>query len=435
MEQASEPFCWFDSSRRSGSSGRQSVLCEASSTAVALGRSCRRDDARPQFAAEMRCAFERGRARRDIAPDARAEFLGGWIGYLGYEAQIEFDPALPDRNEVLPFPRGWFLTADRGVTVSHEDDTTTLWEWTHGAGASETLEGWAELLQHEHSGGNSPPAHPWSVANGAVDPEWHRESVAEILRRIAAGDVYQVNLTTPVRVQPGSDPLGLYLRLREVSPGAYSGFLRLPGLTVLASSPEQFFSVRGDRVVSRPMKGTRARAAEDIRDREVVEELRSAEKDRAENLMIVDLIRNDLGKVAKVGSVEVERLFDVETYTTVHQMTSTVVASLAGGQDVFSVLGALFPPGSMTGAPKVEACRVIRALEPTPRGLYSGCLGLIDWRGDAVFNVVIRTLVGSPSGWSWSVGGGIVADSTPELEYQEALDKLAALNQTLSRSS
>ncbi len=177
--------------------------------------------------------------------------------------------------------------------------------------------------------------------------------------------------------------------------------------------------------MTRPMKGTRPRANEPEADAVLRAALERSEKDRAENVMIVDLMRNDLGRIAEVGSVEVPALFTIEDYATVFQMTSSVRARLETGADVFSVFDALHPPGSMTAAPKIRATETIRELAPKPRGIYSGCLGFIDWSGDAVFNVVIRTLIAREDEASWSVGGGIVADSSAHEEYQEALDKLA----------
>lgn len=430
-------LCWLDSGIQRAGSGRVSVLCQAPKTAFALGRSCRRADADPLLTPRLRAAFERGRERRPGCGRSE-EFTGGWIGYVAYEAQIDFDAYFPDRNAVLPFPRLWFVTVNRGVTVNHAEGRTTLWAWESAGGTAPDFDAWTAAL------GSPPVATPadagvvgsgWALRDVPLDRQWYCASVAEILERIAAGEVYQVNLTAPVDVRAGVDPLRLYLSLRSVSAGDYSAFIRWPGLTILASSPEEFFRLSDKTVMSRPMKGTRARSGEPLAEADRREELRTSEKDRAENLMIVDLVRNDLGRIAIVGSVEVSDLFSVEEYSTVYQMTSTVRAQLRPGEDVFSALSALFPPGSMTGAPKIQATRVIRQLEPGPRGIYSGCLGLIDWSGDAVFNVVIRTLVSHRDGASWSVGGGIVADSVPEAEYREALAKLEAMKRAVSRAA
>ena len=422
--------CWFDSGVGHPGLGDQSVLCEASQTSFALGRSCRRRDADVRALQRMRAAFRRTRpaawATREAPPEL---FLGGWVGYLSYEAQVDIDPAFPGRDVDLPYPRAWFRVAHRGVTVSHRHDATWLWVWSESQSPPDLLERWATQLE----GPRVPPqplgSTAWTVDPIDIDGQWHADAVTSILERIGSGEIYQANLTAPVAVTPGRDPLALHQHLRAASPGDYAVYLRWPDLAVVASSPEQFFALSSGVARSRPMKGTRKRVGDPEEDARLAAELAASEKDRAENLMIVDLVRNDMGRVARVGSVQVPERFTVERYATVHQMTSTVVAELADGEDAFSLLGALFPPGSMTGTPKVQATRVIRELEDWPRGLYSGCVGFVSWSGDAVFNVVIRTVVSHPGGATWSVGGGIVADSTPEAELAEAIHKLRALSE------
>lgn len=428
-DQQRKPLCWFDSNRGLPGLREFSVLCQGHQTGFALGRSCRREDASLGCVDRLRAAFERDQKGHPLSPEQQrtSPFLGGWVGYLAYESQIDFDEAFPGRSATLPYPRLWFLRADRGVTVSHTDRTTTLWSW-HTDDNEQTFDGWLPLLEHETVGEEVVSPDGWEVKTDSLDEHWYCEAVENILERIAAGEVYQVNLTTPVTVRAGVQPLGLYSKLRRVSPGDYSAFLHWPNLTVLASSPEQFFSIAGEVITVRPMKGTRRRGTTPLLDQQLRNELAHSPKDQAENLMIVDLLRNDLSRIAQTGTVEVPSLFNVEEYSTVFQMTSTVRARLAHREDVFSALGALFPPGSMTGAPKIQATKVISQLEQAPRGIYSGALGLIDWSKNADFNVVIRTLVHHQLGAGWSVGGGIVADSVPTQEYDEALAKLAAIS-------
>ena len=425
-------FAWFDSALQRPEQGDVSILCETDRTAFALGRSCRRTDACPDCVSLLRTRFaEEARLFPQQSDDEPLGFTGGWVGYLAYEAQIDFDPAFPDRDDLLPYPRVWFFGADRGVTVDHRSSQTVIWEWCRPGAEQIWLDFASEALDRPATTTQS----FWDaqLPRPALDRQWHTECVHEILERIAHGDIYQANLTAPVRPTGATDVFGLYQRLREVTAGDYSAFASWPGVAVCSTSPELFFQIDGNLISARPMKGTQRRGVTTEEDRENKAHLARSAKDRAENLMIVDLLRNDIGRVADTGTVAVPSLFSVEEYATVFQMTSTIEARLAPGNDVFSVLGALFPPGSMTGAPKVEATRVIRSLEPEPRGLYSGCMGFVDWSGDARFNVVIRTLVKDPSGMSWAVGGGIVADSTAELEYAEALQKLSGLCCAISR--
>ena len=430
--QQGKPLCWFDSNRGLPGLRELSVLCQSNQTGFALGRSCRREDATSACVERLRAAFERDRRNHPISAEQRrkAPFLGGWVGYLAYESQIDFDEAFPGRSATLPYPRLWFLSAECGVTVSHTEKTTTLWSWQSGEN-NRAFDDWLPLLEGDSVQVSRPSG--WEVRADSLDEDWYCDAVKNILERIVAGEVYQVNLTTPVGLRAGIHPLGLYSQLRLVSPGDYSAFLHWPNLTVLASSPEQFFSLDDGVITARPMKGTRRRGATPILDQQLRRELAHSPKDQAENLMIVDLLRNDLSRIAQTGTVEVPSLFDVEEYATVFQMTSTVRARLLGGEDVFSALGALFPPGSMTGAPKIQATKVIHQLERSPRGIYSGALGLIDWSKNANFNVVIRTLVHHRQGTVWSVGGGIVADSDPSQEYDEALAKLAAISEAVDR--
>ena len=420
-------FSWFDSALSRPGERRVSVLCPIGGTAFAAGRSARRTSSDGLTESRLRDQFERDRLERTLTHEYPDLFLGGWIGYLAYESQIDFDPSFPDRDVVLPYPRLWFCRAEAGVTVDHDAGQTLLWAWT---GDAESLfEEWLTALDRAP---DVPPTHPWALAGEPLDPDWHSRSVRQIREHIAAGDAYQVNLTAPAGLHGRGSLLALYQALRSASPGDYCAYFDWPGLAICSSSPEHFFSLRGDLVTARPMKGTRPRGESPQTDAELRAELTQSEKDRAENVMIVDLIRHDLGRVARVGSVEVPTLFEVEEYTTVYQLTSTVTCRLDDGKDVFALLAVMLPPGSMTGAPKVQATRIIRELEPQARGIYSGCLGFIDFRGDATFNVVIRTIVSDRSGARCAVGGGIVWDSDEAVEYREALNKLEGVRRALA---
>lgn len=240
---------------------------------------------------------------------------------------------------------------------------------------------------------------------------------------IGAGDCYQVNLTFPIPVTSQASPFDLYAALAKgaVPHGAY---VDLAGVRLLSRSPELFFRVAGDVIETRPMKGTRPRGATPEADAALIADLLGAEKDRAENLMIVDLLRNDISRICQVGSVKVPKLFEVETYPTVHQMISVVQGRLQTGTGLPEILTAMFPCGSVTGAPKIRAMEIIHELETTPRGAYCGAIGWAAPDGDMEFNVAIRTLTQIGAGqYRLNVGGGIVHDSRAEAEYEEALWK------------
>ncbi|MGQ0565170.1 MAG: aminodeoxychorismate synthase component I [Gemmobacter sp.] len=243
---------------------------------------------------------------------------------------------------------------------------------------------------------------------------------------IAAGDCYQVNLTFPMSARVTGPPLGLYAALRARGVVPHGGFVDLgDGPAIVSRSPELFFDIDAGGVIrSRPMKGTAPRDADPRRDAALSQDLAASPKARAENLMIVDLLRNDIGRIATIGSVRVPELFAVEAFSTVHQMSSTITGRLAGPSGMAALMGALFPCGSITGAPKIRAMEIIRALEPHARGAYCGALGWMAPDGRAAFSVAIRTVSVWDGGRArFGVGGGIVADSTEDGEWEEALWK------------
>lgn len=259
------------------------------------------------------------------------------------------------------------------------------------------------------------------------------DMVNQAQRHIAAGDVYQICLTNQIEINHELDPLSVFLNLREINPAPYAAFLKLGELAIVCSSPEQFLQVSPNGTVStKPIKGTRPRSEDALQDQANAEELRTNEKERAENLMIVDLMRNDIGRVARADSVRVPKLFEIESYATVHQLVSTVEAELAEGQSAFTALAAAFPGGSMTGAPKSRAMQIIEQLEAGKRGVYSGAIGYFGFNGSADFGMTIRTVVFEGSRASIGVGGGITSDSDPMAELEETKLKARALLRVLN---
>ncbi len=327
-------------------------------------------------------------------------------GFLSYEAGAAFERVLPDPAS-SETPLLWFGLFERFTEIAPDDVPAILPD----------------------------PAGAWSGApEPAIDRTTYDAQLAAVQAHIAAGDLYQANLTHAAHMSVRGDPLSLYARLRGTARAGFGAVIDTgpgpDGMTILSLSPELFFALDGTTLTCRPMKGTARRGADARADAAIVAELARDPKQRAENLMIVDLMRNDLSRVARAGTVTVPTLFAVETYPTVHQMVSTVTAEIAPDTDAIDVLAALFPCGSITGAPKIAAMQAIAAIERGPRGVYTGAIGRFDAAatdkpGDAMFNVAIRTLT-VPHGAEQArlgAGGGIVADSRSAEEWDEARAK------------
>jgi para-aminobenzoate synthetase/4-amino-4-deoxychorismate lyase len=326
---------------------------------------------------------------------------GRWVaGFLSYEAAPGFDPVLMTHEPIDGLPLAWFAAFEERLVEP----------------------AWPESARYEMGG--------WEPDQ---DRATHATALAAIRRFIGAGDTYQVNYTMRVRGRFSGDPLSAYADLIAAQAGGFGAFIDLGDSQVLSASPELFFRWDADGITTRPMKGTVGRGRWPAEDEEQRQWLAASEKDRAENLMIVDLLRNDLGRIAEYGSVEVDGLFGIERFETLWQMTSTVRAVPRPGTSLVEVLRALFPSGSVTGAPKARTMEIIRELEATPRGLYCGAVGLLAPPGSgeprAQFNVAIRTVVvdGGAGTAEYGAGGGITWDSVAEREYDEALVKTAVL--------
>ena len=328
---------------------------------------------------------------------ARGLHAAGFFAYeLGYCLEPKLSSLLPAERAVPLLWVGLFRDAH-----PLDDPGTRAWLDSHGAGER------AKIFSLKLS---------WTR-------EQYDRAFATVEDYIAAGDVYQINLTMKYRFAFEGDPVALYAALRRKQRVAYGALIHTPEFDVLSLSPELFFRREGKHLSTRPMKGTAPRGRTPREDARLKTWLAVDEKQRAENLMIVDLLRNDLGRVAKIGSVEVSDLFTVETYRSVHQMTSGITAELRSNMGLEDMLSALFPCGSVTGAPKVRAMEIIGEIEAGPRGVYTGAIGHIAPSGDAQFNVAIRTVVLEGNRGELGIGGGIVADSKAEFEYEECLLK------------
>jgi para-aminobenzoate synthetase/4-amino-4-deoxychorismate lyase len=301
---------------------------------------------------------------------------------------------------------------------------------THAPGAIPLL--WFALFEQQHAAPftSGEPAEPaaWRIDTPRAE---HAQAVARIHEEIAAGTTYQVNYTARLTRRYTGDPLAWYEVLRRAAGPGYHAYIETDEWCVLSASPELFFETDGLRIRTRPMKGTRPRGRFAEEDAVLADELRASPKERAENLMIVDLMRNDLGRVAQTGSVQVTSLYDVEKYPTVLQLTSTIEADLGTDCSLAQIMAALFPPGSVTGAPKISTMRLIAELERSPRGVYCGAIGVVE-RGRRVFNVPIRTIwLDRSSGLAeFGTGGGITTDSRAGAEYDELLTKARVVSQT-----
>ena len=394
---------------------------------------------------------------------AALPFVGGAVGYWGYELGQQLDSIELHAEDDLGLPDLVLLYVDRLIAIDHvtgrsysvglgfdHDRTAAGWKARDAADAL-ALElsglcapGLQAVDADSDGGAGSSAERGRSLVAETLLPDGLRtgfdtgdyvKAVASILDEIEAGNVYQVNLTRRLKHRFDGDVLALYDALRRVNPAPFGAFLGLPELSVLSSSPERFLRVDPTgRVESRPIKGTRPRGRDAEEDERLARELASSPKDRAENVMIVDLVRNDLGRVCQTGSVEVAELMSVESYAGVFQLVSTVTGRLNKQCDVTDLLRACFPPGSMTGAPKLAAMRVIDAQEPVRRGVYSGAIGYLDARGGADLSVVIRTLLVEGGHAYLHAGGGVVADSDPVAEHREAMDKARPLLAALALS-
>jgi para-aminobenzoate synthetase len=370
---------------------------------------------------------------RDLAehavdpPELPFGFLLGWVGYLGYELKAQCQGALVHRSTD---PDAYLIFADRGLAFDRDDDTVYLLalaprddETAARRWLTRTRDRLAGL-----AGRTAPDAAPPRTEVGEVRLRHDRNSylkmIADCLTAIERGESYEICLTNMVSVTAAIDPWPAYRALRRTSPAPFGALLRLGELSVLSTSPERFLSVSASgQVESRPIKGTRPRGNDAERDAWLRRDLATNEKDRAENLMIVDLVRNDLSRCAEVGSVRVTRIFEVETYATVHQLVSTIRATLAGDRTAVDCVRAAFPGGSMTGAPKIRTMELIDELEAGPRGVYSGAIGYFSLSGAVDLSIVIRTLVVRPAGATFGVGGAIIADSDPDDEFEETAIK------------
>jgi len=356
-------------------------------------------------------------------------FAGGLIGYLSYDfgRRLEQLPSLALDDLGLPDAQlglyAWAMVSD------HQRRTTQLvFHPSLGAPERTRLISLFETSADTETGDFKllAPMH------GDLQPEQYRSAFDKVQQYIQAGDCYQINLTQRFRAPCQGDPWRAYQALRKACPTPFSGYQQLAdGSALLSFSPERFIQVSQGQVETRPIKGTRPRAADPQQDARNAAELQASPKDRSENLMIVDLLRNDLGRTCQTGSVKVPELFSLESYPNVHHLVSSITGRLAAGKDALDLIGDSFPGGSITGAPKIRAMQIIDELEPARRALYCGSLLYVDVRGEMDSSIAIRSLLikdGQVNCWG---GGAVVADSEWQSEYEESIAKVRVLMETL----
>lgn len=381
------------------------------------------------FFARLRNAL-RALGHADAPADIELPFTGGLLGFLAYDfgSRLERLPANAAQDLQLPPARlglyAWALVNDHHSQTAHLvfhpklDDTKR-----------------EQLIERFES---APPSVQTSFRLGSpfkadLERAEYKDAIVRIQHYIQAGDCYQVNFAQRFRASCSGDPWQAYRALRAACPTPYSGYISLDNGAIVSLSPERFLRVTEGTVDTRPIKGTRPRRLDPDADRSEARALLNSDKDRAENLMIVDLLRNDLSRSCRTGSVRVPELFALESYPNVHHLVSCVSGQLADNKDALDLLAGSFPGGSITGAPKIRAMQVIDELEPSQRSIYCGSLLYLDVRGEMDSSITIRTLlIQDEQAFCWG-GGGIVADSNWQAEYQETLDKVKVLMETLER--
>ncbi len=374
-------------------------------------------------------------------PDPIPFLHGGAVGYISYDLNLQYEKVPPPRNEDPTLPDIYVAFMNCFILIDHAKQKRFIiynpaplialgWDEASATQAGQqAIDAIEKKIQEP-----PPPASPFQI--GPVVPDLPKEAylqmVKEALVYIGAGDIFQANLSHRFHADfEGESIFPLYQRLRKINPSPFSAYLNLAGIEIASGSPERLMRVQGNFIETKPIAGTRPRGKTKEEDEQQIASLRTNEKERAEHLMLVDLERNDIGKVACFGTVKVDQLMALETYSHLFHLVSTVVGALRPERASLDALKALFPGGTITGVPKVRCMQIISELEKSARGLYTGSIGYIDFSGGIDFNIVIRTFIRRGAELSFQVGAGIVADSDPEMEYQETLDKAAALLKAL----
>ncbi len=366
--------------------------------------------------------------------DLGVPFAGGALGYFSYDLGRRIE-VIEDKNQPENIPEMMLGIYDWAVVVDHNKQKTVL--ISHGM-TEQTKQNWGDICRLFEAPFQNAKDDFYTTSDTSCNftKAQYLDAFDLIKRYIQAGDCYQVNLAQRFSANIEGSSWVAYKKLRSISPAPFMAFMQLPHrnndlFQVLSNSPERFIQVIGEHVETRPIKGTRPRARTVAQDLTNAKELQNSTKDQAENLMIVDLLRNDIGKSCEIGSVKVDKLFQLQSFANVHHLVSIVTAKLKQGKTAIDVLKGCFPGGSITGAPKVRAMEIIEELEPNRRGVYCGAIGYIGFDGKMDTNIAIRTAVTHQRCLSYYAGGGIVADSDGTKEYLETLDKASTMIELL----
>lgn len=429
---------WLDSGESHSDDAKHDVFaCEPAVTLVTRGKltevagdTCYRVS--PRDPMEL-LRFELNRRSSDSNGSEKAWLPGAAIGYFAYDLGRRFESSLGDKSSgVLPDMSvglyDWLIVRERKTgeaqIIGANDSSSVLRQIAYWRNRFNT-----ELSESSFQSSIHVEQEP--LPDLTFDE--YAQGFERVRHYLTEGDCYQVNLTQRFQATVSGDPWALYRRLRNINPAPFSAYLNYPWAQVLSASPERFLSVKSGVVETKPIKGTRPRSQDPQEDQRLAKELEQSSKDRAENVMIVDLLRNDLGRSCRYGTVSVPKLFEVESFATVHHLVSTVSGELREGLDALDLLRGCFPGGSITGAPKVRAMQVIDELESEAREIYCGSIGYIGYNGDMDTSIVIRTLLHQQGQVTYWAGGGLVIDSTLEEEYQETLDKGFAMQRVLQK--
>lgn len=362
-------------------------------------------------------------------------FIGGALGYFGYDLgrYMEKIPSIAIDDLALPDMvigiYSWAMIVDhkkkRSLLVGDKSNIKTRRNWND----------LKKLFTAKSSSIRRSEFNVKSHVNSNMTQESYNNAFKRIKKYIREGDCYQVNLAQRFNAKVEGDPWLAYQALRKINPSPFSAYMNYPDFQILSNSPERFLSVRERLVQTKPIKGTRPRSKNKNKDQSLLQELISSKKDQAENVMIVDLLRNDISKNCELGSVRVPKLFDIESFPNVHHMVSTITGKLRDQRSAIDLVRGCFPGGSITGAPKLRSMEIIEELEPHRRGIYCGSIGYIGSDGNMDTNIAIRTIVHKDQHMYFYAGGGIVYDSDMTAEYQETFDKATAMMELLNQGN
>jgi len=359
-------------------------------------------------------------------------FIGGFVGFLGYDLKAFIEKLKVTVKDDINMPDMFLCLYDGAVVYEHLTNSVYLTDSEIDSMGDKRIDKMIDIIEAPLNIISLKKHKTKNKISSNFEKEPYKASIENVRDYIRSGDIYQINMTQRFEADMRDEPFELYQKLRILNPAPFASYIDFGTGHILSSSPERFIKITNGIIEARPIKGTMPRSDDPVIDEQNKNILINSKKDQSELLMIVDLERNDLSKIAKTGTVKVTELFKLESYATVHHLVATVVAEVDESYSVTDCLKATFPGGSITGAPKIRAMEVIDELEPTARGLYTGSIGYIDLNGNTDWNIVIRTYICKNEKAYFQAGGGIVWDSDPEAEYQESLDKAFALVKTLN---